>query len=86
MWCGHLGEEDSLEGFIPKENMLQRQKYRVFYRPNGAIYIVNTARFWKDDYLYQRGSYAYVMDIESSYDIDTELDFRITELLLRERF
>ena len=84
LWCGHLGEDDSLDGFLSAENMQQRQKYGRFYRPNGAIYIVNISRFSEGDHIYQTGSYAYVMDAVRSYDIDTELDFKIAEMLMKE--
>lgn len=85
VWCGHLQDGDSLEGFIPKENMMQRQHYGKFYRPNGAIYIINTARFAEETYFYQKGSYAYIMKAEDSLDIDTELDFKIAEMLMQQR-
>ena len=85
IWCGQLPQDGSLDGFIPEEHMLQRQKYGKFYRPNGAIYIVNIKRFQNDTYLYQQGSFAYIMEPEKSLDIDTELDFRFAEMLMQER-
>ena len=63
--------------------MKQRQSGRRFYRLNGAIYIVNIERFRKDKFLYQKGSYAYIMDQTRSVDIDTEVDFMLAELLMQ---
>lgn len=84
LWCGQLGEDMSLAGFIAPENMRQRQSSGRYYRPNGAIYIVNTDSFSADFFPYQKGSYAYIMRADRSIDIDTELDFRIAEFLMRE--
>ena len=36
-----------------------------------SIYIVNTDRFKTDRFLYQKGSFAYVMDQSRSIDINT---------------
>jgi len=84
LWCGRLDETCSLDGFIPEEQMAQRQKGGTFYRLNGAIYIIDVKRFRTDRYFYKKGSYAYVMNSRSSIDIDTETDFKIAEFLMRE--
>ena len=84
LWCGHLPEDREFTDFIDRDSMAQRQTGGKFYRLNGAIYIVDRDRFKEDRYLYQKGSYAYVMDQTRSIDIDTEMDFRIAEMLMRE--
>ncbi len=81
LWCGHLGEEGSLEGFIPENNAMQRQELEPFYRVNGAVYIVNIREFEKNSFLYRKGCYAYIMDQERSIDIDTIRDFEYAEFL-----
>lgn len=85
LWCGHLPENQEFSGFIDREDMIQRQAGDKFYRLNGAIYIVDIIRFRNDKYLYQKGSYAYIMDQKSSVDIDTEMDFLIAERILESR-
>ncbi len=82
LWCGHLPKDASLDGFIDVEAMKQRQAGGKFYRLNGALYILSVERFRKDRYFYTNGSYAYVMSPERSIDIDTEIDFKIAELLI----
>ncbi|MCR4678877.1 MAG: acylneuraminate cytidylyltransferase family protein [Lachnospiraceae bacterium] len=82
-WCGQLPETLELNGFIKKEGMEQRQASGKIYRLNGAIYIVNNEEFKKDRFLYQSGSYAYIMQQEHSVDIDTDLDFQFAELLMK---
>lgn len=62
-----------------------RQRLPAAYRENGAVYVT-----WRDVLLDQRsiwGSRArpYLMDAESSIDIDSILDFTIAEALLKTR-
>lgn len=84
LWCGHLPENREFVNFIEPDNMKQRQAGGKFYRLNGAVYIVDTKRFYEDRFLYQKGSFAYVMPQNRSVDIDTELDFKLGELIYRE--
>ena len=84
-WCNTLDESLSMDGFIKREEDKRRQTHNKKYRLNGAIYIVKTDELYKDDFIYREGSYAYIMNTERSIDIDTELDFRITEMLMKER-
>lgn len=81
LWCGHLLENCEFEGFINQSDMKQRQAGGKFYRLNGAIYIVNTERFKQDKFLYQKGSFAYIMTQDRSIDIDTEIDFKLAEII-----
>ena len=81
-WCGHLPEDGELIGFLSEQNLQQRQSGQTFYRLNGAIYIVNVKRYLKDRFLYQKGSYAYIMPQERSVDLDTEFDFKLIEFML----
>ena len=82
LWCGHLPDNNEFIDFIDVNSMKQRQAGGKFYRLNGAIYIVNCDRFKKDRYLYQNGSFAYIMEQERSIDIDSLIDFKIAEALL----
>ena len=82
LWCGHLPVNHEFINFVQPENLKQRQAGRKFYRLNGAIYIVNIDKFEKDRQLYKSGSFAYIMSQEKSIDIDTEIDFKISEILL----
>lgn len=83
LWCGHLPESNELVNFIDRKNMKQRQAGEKFYRLNGAIYIVAIDRFLEDRYLYQGGSFAYIMDQNCSVDIDTDIDFMMAEIILK---
>lgn len=85
LWCGTLNADGGLDGFLRRGMERQRQALESCYRINGAIYFVHAAAFYEDDFLYRKGSYAYVMDADSSIDIDTKRDFLLAETILRER-
>lgn len=85
LWCGHLPESREFVNFVHIEDIKQRQSGSKFYRLNGAIYIVNVDRFKNDKFLYQNGSYAYVMDQEKSVDIDSEIDFMYASLIVNSK-
>ena len=82
LWCGHLPDSREFVDFIDREGMNQRQAGGTFYRLNGAIYIINAEKFKYDRFFYRKGSYAYVMPQNRSVDIDTEIDYKIAELLM----
>lgn len=84
-WCGKVKDGGSIENFVPRDSMGQRQIQEKYYRPNGAIYIQNIKDFGREHFLYRRGSYAYVMPKERSVDIDTDIDFRYAEFLMEQK-
>lgn len=86
LWCGHLPEDGEFVDFIAHGSMQQRQAGGKFYRLNGAIYIVNTIFFRNEKFLYQKGSYAYIMPQDRSIDIDTDIDFKLAEIMINEKY
>lgn len=82
LWCGHLCENGELTKFIKQENIKQRQACEVFYRLNGAIYIVDIDKFTRDKFFYREGSFGFIMPQDRSIDIDNELDFMLAEIVL----
>ena len=85
LWCGHLPENQEFLDFIDVESMKQRQAGGKYYRLNGAIYIVDIRKFREDKFLYQSGSFAYIMGQDRSVDIDTEIDFKLAEVVQKYR-
>ncbi len=73
----------NMAGFIRSEHNVRRQDLETCYRLNGAIYISKVSTFLQIQTFYGSNSYAYIMEQNESIDIDSELDFRIAELLLR---
>ena len=82
-WCNKLDDTYSLDGFVGRDDIRQRQILDKYYRINGAIYISNVKTFEKDPFIYRDGAYAYIMSSTRSIDIDTELDFIYAETILK---
>ena len=83
LWSNTLPENDSLYRFLHIDNNIQRQELKTFYRINGAIYMADVTEFLKDTNLYREDCYAYRMPVVRSIDIDSELDFKIAEAVLK---
>lgn len=82
LWSNTLPEDGCLKGFIREEVNGPRQRLSVYYRINGAIYILKTDFLMAKGNLYGEHSYAYVMPKERSVDIDHELDFAMAGFLM----
>ena len=73
----------SMKNFIPEENYnKRRQDTETYYRFNGAIYLTKVKTFKKNMNIYRDKCYAYIMDRDRSYDVDSELDFKIVESIM----
>lgn len=84
-WCGIVGADGSLDGFISESDNKQRQLQANYYRPNGAIYIASISEYRKNQFLYREGTYAYIMPRKRSIDIDSDFDFKLAEFLMRDK-
>jgi CMP-N,N'-diacetyllegionaminic acid synthase len=62
-----------------------RQELPPAYQPNGSIYAVRTPVLREQRTFYPRATAPYVMPREASVNIDSELHFRMAELLLAQR-
>lgn len=77
-----LPDDLSMKGFIRAEANCPRQQMPVYYRLNGALYMVKTSMLTENFDLYKEGCFAYIMPKEKSIDIDTIWDFKMAELLM----
>lgn len=74
----------SMKGFITeKQYNKRRQEIEPYYRFNGAIYISKVKTFYKHMNIYEDKCYAYIMDRNRSYDIDSEDDLKIIEAIMK---
>ena len=74
----------SMDNFIPEKNYnKRRQDIEPYYRFNGALYISKVKTFYKDMNIYKHKCYAYIMDRNKSFDIDSEFDMKIVETILK---
>lgn len=80
LWSNTLPDDLSMENFEDEElSYLPRQSLPVYYRENGAIYILRTTHLLSGSNLYKNKCYAYIMPKERSIDIDDEIDFLIAQ-------
>ncbi|MFK7800625.1 MAG: NTP transferase domain-containing protein [Anaerolineae bacterium] len=85
-WMKQVTDDGRLKDFMsPEQAYSNRQSLPPVYALNGAIYIV------KPDVLVQKRTwftdktYAYVMPAERSLDIDSKLEMKLVDLLLRDQ-
>ena len=76
---------DRLEPVIEGgETITRRQDAPKVYRLNGAICVTRSDVLMRQNTVMGHNTGAYIMSLERSVDIDTELDFMLTELLMKE--
>lgn len=79
-------EDDTLHDYcLEEKEVVRRQDLPPAYFRNGAFYSVKRDVLINEHSLYGKTTRPYIMPPERSVDIDTELDFMLTELLMRER-
>lgn len=85
LWSNTLDDSLSMQNFLQDEVLNKRsQDLETHYRLNGAIYICQVNKLLEQkSFFLNKNIYAYKMDRESSIDIDTELDYKIAELLMK---
>lgn len=83
-WYKPLLKDNDMSAFaVSEEKSGRRQDAEIYYRMNGSIYMLKTAYLKENPRNIIRGKvYAYVMDIYSSIDIDTQFDFDVAEAII----
>lgn len=79
-----IDETLSLENFDIDYSNYSRQKYKE-YESNGAIFISKINYYLKVKHFYGKRGIAYIMDKESSVDIDDQTDFELAIVLQNKR-
>ncbi|MGQ0684311.1 acylneuraminate cytidylyltransferase family protein [Bradyrhizobium sp.] len=83
-WMYRLDPEQHLQPFVATKHVTCRQDLPVVYAANGALY------FARREWLQSRRTFiaadtvGYVMPVERSVDLDSPLDWKLAELLLKE--
>lgn len=84
LWSGVLGKDNSIDKFMDNiDKGACRQELPTYYRLNGAIYLAKTTSFFENGSFIGKNGFAYIMTQEDSIDIDSELDFKMAELLMK---
>ncbi|WP_417814252.1 cytidylyltransferase domain-containing protein [Thalassospira alkalitolerans] len=78
-----LDENQNLTSALPfPHKMSRRQDMDQYYEINGAIYAARIDWLAERDSFLSQETLAYVMPVERSLDIDTELDLKVAEALV----
>lgn len=84
-WTYRLTEDAALRRFVEAAPVARRQDLPPAYVLNGALYYADAAWLRQSRTLVDADTRALVMAREHSVDIDTPLDWRFAELLLKEQ-
>ncbi|AXK49633.1 CMP-N-acetlyneuraminic acid synthetase [Aliarcobacter trophiarum LMG 25534] len=84
LWSNTLPEDRKMDSFLRDEVINKRsQDLEKYYRLNGAIYICKTDKLLENKSFFLKDNiFAYIMNKESSIDIDEEIDFEMVKLLM----
>jgi len=66
------------------EKITRRQDAPKIYKPNGAVYVTNRDVIMEQNRIMSDDTRAFMMPVERSLDIDTEIDFRLAEILMKQ--
>lgn len=84
LWANKIPDNLSMNGFLPESIQNKRsQDIPKYYRLNGAIYLIKRNILTKLNKLVSDESYAYIMEQESSIDIDSKYDFICASELMK---
>jgi len=84
LWVNTLPEDGCMKDFIRKEIMNKnRQELPVFYRLNGAVYLAYCSYIKQYISFIGKDTFAYIMPRERSIDIDSDLDFKLAEIVIK---
>jgi len=83
-WTNKLRDDGSMKHFLnPKIKDKNRQELPEFYRLNGAIFLAYCKYIKEERSFLSDKTFAYVMPQARSVDIDSDIDFKIAEVLKR---
>jgi len=84
LWSNTLPQDRNMNNFLRDEVLDKRsQDLEKYYKLNGAIYICQTDKLLDNQNFFLKDSiFAYVMDRESSIDIDEEIDFKFAKIIM----
>jgi CMP-N,N'-diacetyllegionaminic acid synthase len=85
-WMYSLGENNKMVPMLGFTENRPRQKLNKYYCLNGAVFISSVTNFFQAqlvDPFVNDSTCAYVMEPKDSIDIDTAIDFKLAEVLLK---
>ena len=84
--CKQIASDGRLLDFTLKsEGYIPRQVLPPVYSLNGAIYLVRCSVLLEQNIVYTDRTFAFVMPLERSLDVDTPWDLHLANLILKDR-
>lgn len=84
-WMYELGNDEKMTPILKiKDIPKRRQDIPKSYVLNGAVYVSTTEKLLEEKAFLHKETIAQIMPRERSLDIDTEIDFRLCELMMSE--
>ncbi len=84
-WLRRIGSDSELLPWLSEAAPNRRQEIETLYQFNGALYLIRPEVLASEKTFIPEPTFAYVMPLERSVDVDTPFDFRVADLLLRDR-
>jgi N-acylneuraminate cytidylyltransferase len=83
-WMFKMGPANELEPVLGEKYLKKRrQDLPLVYVPNGAVYIAESGWFLHHKSFYSDSTSGYIVPQERSLDIDSELDFKLFEVIVK---
>ena len=84
LWCNTLQPNLKMDNFISdKLKNIRSQDLPKYFRLNGAIYLVNIKQFIEAKTFILNNTYSLIMPQINSVDIDSLLDFKYAEIIIK---
>lgn len=85
-WMYRLDDDKRLHALVEMPAISRRQDLPPIYAMNGALYFASAESLRRHRAFVTTETIAYVMPRERSVDLDTLLDWKLAEMLLREQY
>ncbi len=87
LWMNTLPKDLSMENFLDRTvRFKNRQELPKYYKLNGSIFLAKTNALLTSKDWFMKKSYALITDPKYSVDIDSIIDFKLAEILIRDLF
>lgn len=83
-WMYTLDQDRRMRALIPGKTYDRRQDTPIVFALNGAVYVARTKWLVEKGDFVREETIAYPMPKERSIDIDTKIDLRLAELMIKE--
>lgn len=80
-----LNSDNTVNGLNNFNTKDYRRQNTKLYKPNGAIYVFKVSQFKSENSIFPKNTKAYIMDKESSIDIDDELDYKLVTKIIKDK-